>query len=242
MPVSERIKSALDFLSTAAVVVVAGLFTWTTFTRPAGATIDRTSAEPLKSASIQTSALTKRLGNANTIVIEFADFQCPYCARHATETFPRLKHDLIDKGTISYAFLHFPLQKIHKRAFAASEAAECAARQDKYWEMHARLFADQSRLSAADLLTDAQMIGLDQVRFSQCLSGEGAAAVNADIEQGERLAVHSTPVFFVGLINADGSIHLTTRLNGAAGFDNIAKAVASVGQNHRWSLRGWFSL
>ena len=86
--------------------------------------------------------LTKRIGDADIILIEFGDFQCHFCASQASEAMPRIRRQLIESGKLSYAYVHFPLEGLHPEAFAASEAAECAGEQDTYWDMHERLFEE----------------------------------------------------------------------------------------------------
>ena len=74
-------------------------------------------------------------------MIIFSDFQCPYCASFARKSWPELKKAYVDTGLISVSFRHLPLEEIHSEAFKAAEIAECAARQDVFWETHDRLFA-----------------------------------------------------------------------------------------------------
>ena len=99
--------------------------------------------EVLEDVTMSVSLLTKRMGAADRILLDFSDFQCPYCAEYALDELPRIKRELVDTGILSYGFLHFPLKGIHPEAAAAGAAAECAGRQGRFWEMHDRLFASQ---------------------------------------------------------------------------------------------------
>jgi hypothetical protein len=81
--------------------------------------------------------------NAKLTLIEFSDYQCPFCRRHAENTLPSLDKEYIATGKVRYVFHDFPLEAIHPQAFKAAEAAHCAGEQQKYWEMHGRLFANQ---------------------------------------------------------------------------------------------------
>src|SRR3989454_2777070 len=104
-------------------------------------------------------------------LVEFSDYQCPFCGRYARETSPQIRRDYIVTGKLKYVFRNFPIESIHPNAFKAAEAAHCAGERGKYWEMHDRLFANQGALASAQLLLHAQALGLDPQPFSQCLDG-----------------------------------------------------------------------
>lgn len=145
---------------------------------------------------------------AQITVIEFSDFQCPYCQQHVLETQGALDEQYVDSGQVLWVFKHFPLS-IHPQAPAAGAAAECAADQGKFWEMHAALFADQERWSVADpapvFAELAGEVGLDTDAFSACLeAGEAAARVDSDMNEGAPF-VQGTPTFIV-LYNGQGQI------------------------------------
>jgi len=141
---------------------------------------------------------------APVTIIEFTDFQCPYCQRHATETMPRLISDMIDSGRVRYVVKDFPLDSIHPQARAAAVAARCAADQDAYWPMHDALFARQAEWSnqeagAAEVFTTiAGDLGLNTTDFAACLSsGRHDAVVQANQDEGIALGVNGTPAFFI---------------------------------------------
>jgi protein-disulfide isomerase len=141
--------------------------------------------------------------DAPVLMIEFTDFQCPYCSRHFVETFPQIRADYIDTGKVRYVFMDFPLTSIHPQAPLAAEAARCAGDQDAYLEMHHALFDRQGEWSGRDdagevFIGLAGELGLDEARFAQCLeSGQHTAAVQADLEQGISLGINGTPAFFL---------------------------------------------
>lgn len=142
--------------------------------------------------------------SARITIIEFSDYQCPYCKRHVDQTMPRLLEDYVNKGTVRYAFRDLPLSEIHPLAAKAAEAARCAGDQGKYWEMHDRLFANQKELQPEKLPGHAQAIGLDAGKFKSCLDdNRHAAAVQQDLEAGEQLGAQGTPAFVLGL--SDGN-------------------------------------
>lgn len=141
--------------------------------------------------------------DAPVVVVEFTDYQCPFCSRHFLETFPQIKADYIDTGMVRYVFMDFPLTSIHPQAQLASEAARCAGDQDAYLEMHDILFGRQGEWNGRDdadqiFIGYAEEIDLDSDAFSDCLiNGEQTAAVQADLERGIALGVDGTPAFFI---------------------------------------------
>jgi len=150
---------------------------------------------------------------APVTVVEFSDFQCPYCAR-VGPTLKRVEDTYGDKVRIVYK--DFPLQQIHNNAAKAAEAGSCAADQGKFWVLHDKMFENQAKLSVPDLKQLAKDSGLDSAAFDQCLdSGKKAAEWNEDLKDGERYGVNGTPAFFV-----NGRL-----LGGAASFEKLAEVI-----------------
>lgn len=133
--------------------------------------------------------------NAAITVVEFSDFECPFCAQ-ASATVKRLMNE--HPNDIRLVYRHFPLQNTHPNARPAAEASECAAQQGKFWEMHDLLFANQKALAGSDLQRYAAQIGLQTQKFSGCLSSEAMAQqVQQDLDAGKQYGVDGTPTFFV---------------------------------------------
>jgi protein-disulfide isomerase len=131
---------------------------------------------------------------AQVTVVEFSDFECPYCARVAP-SLKALRERYGDR--IRVVFRDYPLP-MHKHAIAAAEAAQCAHQQGKFWEMHDRLFANQRSLEPADFNRYATELGLDLQRFAECLASERrAAAWQRDVADASRYGVSVTPTFFI---------------------------------------------
>jgi protein-disulfide isomerase len=127
-------------------------------------------------------------------IVEFSDYQCPYCAR-VTPTLARVRETYGDKVKIIYK--DYPLPN-HPQAQKAAEAARCAGEQKKYWEMHDAMFANQQALQVPGLKQTARAIGLDGTAFDQCLdSGKWEATVRQGAELGEKMGVNSTPTLYV---------------------------------------------
>ena len=132
-------------------------------------------------------------------IIEFSDYQCPYCKRHVDQTLPKLLADYVDTGKVRYAFRDYPLEQIHPLAAKAAEAARCAGDQGKYWEMHDRLFANQKELQPEKLPAHAEALKLDVPAFRACLDdSHHAARVKEDLQVGEELGARGTPMFVIG--------------------------------------------
>ena len=132
--------------------------------------------------------------NAPITIVEFSDFQCPYCSR-VVPTLQKLHESYGDKVRI--VFRDLPLQ-MHAQAPKAAEAAACANEQGKFWEMHDKLFASQQKLQVADLKQHAVDLGLTADTFNQCLdSGKFAESVKRDSEDGARYGLSGTPGFFI---------------------------------------------
>ncbi len=140
---------------------------------------------------------------APVTIVEFSDFQCPFCKK----TQPTLR-ELLTKynGRVKLAFLDFPLREIHPHAEIAAEGARCAGEQGKFWEFHDALFADQSKLAENDLIAHARTLALDEKSFQSCLaSGKFKSKVEADLQAGSKAGVAGTPGFFVNGIFLSGA-------------------------------------
>lgn len=132
--------------------------------------------------------------NAPIEMIEFSDFQCPFCQRaHAT-----VEKVLAAYGDrIRFVYRHYPLPS-HPNAKPAAEASECAKEQGKFWPYHDRLFANTSKLSDADLKAHAAAVGLDTAQFNACVDAHKyAALVEADYRDGDAAGVNGTPAFYI---------------------------------------------
>ncbi len=137
---------------------------------------------------------SKGPASAPVTIIEFSDFECPFCGR-AEDTVKRVMKEY--DGKVRLVYRDFPLP-MHPQAQKAAEAAQCAGDQGKYWEMHEKLFANQTALQPAQLKGYAKDLQLNQAKFDQCLdSGEKAKVVDENRKAGEKVGVTGTPAFFV---------------------------------------------
>ncbi len=144
--------------------------------------------------------------DAPVTVVEFSDFQCPFCARFAAQTLPALQENYIDTGKIKLVYRDMPLDNLHPNARPVHIAAECADEQGKFWEYHDILFAKQQQwqsLSSSNLDTTltnfAAGLGMQSAEFQSCMkSQEIADEVNADLLAAGQYGATGTPTFFIG--------------------------------------------
>lgn len=128
-------------------------------------------------------------------IVEFSDFQCPYCRKAET-----ILHELLKQyqGRIRLAYRDFPLKQMHAQAERAAEAAQCAGEQGQFWPFHDLLFANPGRLSDADFNQHARTLGLDSTRFQACVrDGRFRSRVDLDLKEGIQAGVDATPAFFI---------------------------------------------
>lgn len=142
--------------------------------------------------------------NAPVVMIEFSDFQCPFCRSFWQDTFPKIKSQYIDTGKVKFVYRDFPLS-FHAGAMPAAQAAECAEDQGKFWEMHDKIFSEQAKqgggtiqFGVADVKKWAGEIGLDTGKLNSCLDSQKyAEEVEKDIADGSSAGVSGTPGFFI---------------------------------------------
>ena len=139
----------------------------------------------------------KGKANAKVTIIEFSDFQCPYCGKFYTETLPQIMKEYIDTGKAKLVYRDYPLE-FHPNAQPAAEAAECAHEQGKFWEMHNKLFENQQSLSVDNYKQWAADLKLDTKKFNDCVdTHKYADEVKKDAADGSAAGVSGTPGFFV---------------------------------------------
>jgi protein-disulfide isomerase len=159
--------------------------------------------------------LARGAKNAPLTMVEFTDYQCPFCSRYLRDTYPQIEKDYIATGKLKYVMLDMPLESIHKFAFKAAEAANCAGEQGKYWEMHDRLFSNQQTIDSWD--AHAEAVGLDLARFQACLaSGHQEIEIRRDMAQGQSAGVTGTPGFFLAMTDpASNKVKTLRSIKGA---------------------------
>ena len=146
--------------------------------------------------------------DAKVIIVEFADFQCPYCK----EVQPVIKEILRDYGDkILFIYRDFPLADSHPQALMAAIAGQCAHEQGKFWEMHDKIFANQAEITEVNLKTYAVQIGLNSIQFGSCLQSEKyLSEIEEDWQAGYDACVRGAPTFFINGYRLAGVIPFNT--------------------------------
>lgn len=146
---------------------------------------------------------------AGVTLVEYGDYECPYCGA----AYPIVKQVQAQLGSrLRFVFRNFPLAESHPHARHAAQAAEAAAMQGKFWEMHDMLYEHQSALDDRHLMEYAARLGLDQTQFRRDLSTRAATRVREDFLDGVRSGVNGTPTFFINGIRHDGDFEFETLL------------------------------
>jgi protein-disulfide isomerase len=171
---------------------------------------DRVNAERKVTVAYQPYRLHFENGKAPTLgkadapvtLVEFSDFQCPFC-RAAAPALRQVENKFGDKVQIVYR--QFPIPSLHPNAFKAAEASLCANEQGKFWELHDAMFEDQNKLAVSDLKQTARKLGMDGKKFDACLdSGRYVEQVQNDQRDGQRVGVKGTPAMFINGVIVDG--------------------------------------
>lgn len=151
--------------------------------------------------------------DAEVTIVEYTDYQCPFCRRHATATFPQIKENYIDTGKVKYVVKDYPVPQLgHDKAVEMAKAANCAGEQDMYWEAHSKLFEEQNSIAprstakfeSSELTAWMSEIGLDMERYSTCMES-GISEINGDKQEAGsfetmingRRFVSGTPSFVI---------------------------------------------
>ncbi len=136
--------------------------------------------------------------NAPVTIVEFSDFQCPFCSRHALQTQPQIEEQYIKTGKVRFVYKHLPLESIHPQALPAALASECAREQGKFWEYHDLMFRNQESLSDANYKQWASQLKLDATKFNDCYDKQKYLdRVKSDLQQGNAAGIRGTPGFLI---------------------------------------------
>lgn len=188
--------------------------------RQAQAELDRQPLEVLVDVSEEP---FKGEADAQIAVVEFSDFQCPACAAYTSRVAPQFNQDFVETGKVKFVFMDFPLQR-HAQAFGAAKAAQCAAEQDAFWDMHDRLFADQSKLMPDDLRAHAEELGLDMEAFQTCFEGNANEdEIREDMQIANQVRLRGTPHFAIGYVEGD-QVRVVRAMSGAS-YQKLAQTV-----------------
>lgn len=168
--------------------------------------------------------------DAPITIVEFSDFQCPFCARFQIQTLPLILEQYVETGKVKFVYRDFPIQNSHPNAMPAAAASECAHEQDKYWEYHDALFENQAVWNKVEITSAitifkefATELNLNQEQFDSCLdSGKYIEEIKNDLNDGRNYGITGTPGFFIG--NDDIGF---VKLNGAQPFEAFKSVIDS---------------
>ena len=170
--------------------------------------------------------------DARVTLVEFSDYECPFCIRHFTQTMPQLRANFIDTGKIRYVFRDFPIDELHPAAIHAHKAAHCAAEQGRFWELHTRLFSAPGTHTDAALEARATEAGVTLPAFRACIETDRTVpAIRATASLAAELGATGTPAFFVGLRDpATEQVKVTQFISGAQPYDVFARALDALAE------------
>lgn len=192
---------------------------------------DATAADEERPAGVVRLALAPgepALGSATAplTMVEFTDYQCPYCRRFQAEVWPKLKHDYIDTGKLRYIARDLPLE-VHAAAAPAAEAAHCANEQGKFWDMHAALLGGAADLASGGIDRRARALGLEMGRFAECVARHRySALIAAHGKEADAVGINGTPGFVVGRV-AHGEL-TGVRVEGAVPYDDFGELLREL--------------
>ena len=169
--------------------------------------VDNLKPPPVTRVAVSTDAAPVRgPANAPVTIVEFSDFECPFCKR-AHPTLTQLLKDY--PGKVKLVYRDFPLESIHPQARRSAEAARCAEDQGKFWDYYDVLFSESPKLSPDDLKRYAAQVGMDVKKFDECVAaGVHKATVQRDLDEGTRLGINGTPAFFINGRSLSGALPL----------------------------------
>jgi protein-disulfide isomerase len=167
------------------------------------------------------------IASAPIVIVEFTDYQCPFCGRHFEQTLPELRRDYISTGKVRYVVRDLPLRQIHPHAARAAAASRCAGAQssEQYWRYHDALFSRQKAISDTLFPRLAEQLGLDLPIYRACMTTpEPARLIDGDVAEAGRVGLSGTPAFVIGQPRGDGTVH-GVLIRGAYPYLEFQKAI-----------------
>jgi protein-disulfide isomerase len=227
-------RSILETLTLLAMISASGVLSWAALHNSGGREGGKrpSLSVPSKPVSIAGAPV---MGNAaaQLVLVEFSDFQCPFCGRFARETLADIERDFVKTGQVRVAFRNLPLA-IHSFAEPAAKAALCADRQAQFWPMHDRLFQTPPKLDDISVREHARALGLDLDRFDACVHSDDARErVEADAALAKSLGVLGTPSFLVGVPVSGDTIKGVEWIGGSLPYDEFKKVLVKSLRNVR---------
>ena len=174
-------------------------------------------------AKLSSAGFSMGKADAPLTLVEFADYQCPYCRQFHSTVYDQLKKNYIDTGKVRFVSRDLPLD-FHSNAFAAAHASRCAADQNKFWEMRDTLISHADKLDDQAIAGYAETLGLNMEHFRSCVAtGKYTASIRADMAEANAAGIQGTPAFVLGKTSAAGIQGV--KLMGAQPYEAFEKAV-----------------
>jgi protein-disulfide isomerase len=192
----------------------------------AAAAMPAAGTQPLKIAGRP----SKGSPRARLTMVEYSDYECPYCGQYATQVYPQIDSEYIKTNKVQYVFKNLPIEQLHRQTFKAHVAAACAGDQGRFWEMHDWLFRDQRNLTLDRFVELASMLKLDPVAFRACVeSTKHEALIREDIAEAQSGGVRGTPVFVLAYTDPKGQAITPARvIVGAQPFEAFKEAIDAL--------------
>lgn len=164
---------------------------------------------------------------ASVAIIEYADFECPFCRRFEHDTFPKIRAAYIGTGKVKFIYRDLPLP-FHPHSMAAARATRCAADQGKLWEMHASLFSDPATLEPSDIDSRAAKLGVDTNKLNACMtSNRFVDVIQQSIADASGMQISGTPTFVIGTLD-HGALSVKKTVVGALPFESFRSVIDSL--------------
>jgi len=170
-------------------------------------------------------AATRGQTDATVVMVQYSEFQCPYCKVFGRDIMPALDAKYVNPGKLLVAFRHFPLDSVHKAAVHLGAVAECARKSGSFWKVHDFLFSRDTASGSSLQRDDIIRLGMNPDVLEACSQHEGEASVLRDRQEGVSLGVEGTPTFFFALNEATSSLRVEERLAGAQPVETFSRVI-----------------
>ena len=232
-------KAALELIALVCFIGLTGLIAIRFYREPGQALPVTRAAAPRGSArpvpplpkepvSIKGAAV-KGSPSAKVVVVEFSDYECPYCGRFARDILPELEKRYVATGQVRFAYLQLPLIQIHANAERAALASLCAGQQGKFWPMHDRLFQKPPALTSEGIAGHVRALQLDSPKFTNCLRNQETTSVlQHHLRTAEALGVNGTPTFFAATAEPEDHVRLVARIASGPTIAGFEKALTPL--------------
>ena len=235
-PPHERGSQRLP-LALAAVALVGAAYVWVSLSNDIGELRERQRVLAEEVLSLRGSAMLDVAGapargsdTAILTIVEFSDYECPFCIKYTREVLPQVDAAYIAPGKVRYVFRDFPIDQLHPQAVRAHEAARCADEQGRFWDLHYRLFSAPGSHTDDQLEARAAEAAVSLPEWRECLaSGRTRAAIDASIAVAEGFGATGTPTFFIGLRDPETDrVRVVRGITGAQPFEVFQQTLEAL--------------